>query len=393
MPSFKKISKKGQEKWTVIFDIKSPDGNKRIQKRLRGYSSRRDAELAYISYSNNDGVIYIPEKTKIISEKQNISKVIFLKFSDIYENYIEYKALQTKGSSIVDSQTCFNKFILPYFAEKDINSITPAEIINWQMTISKPYVTYNKSKRIEKSLSTAYKNKIYGYLKNFYNYAFIYHDITSNPCLKVQNFRKIGKKKEMLIWAPADFEKFIQCVDNKIFNAYFNLLYYSGLRPGEGIALKWDDLNNNIIRVDETITRKLTKEERKTGMTWKLTSTKNTSSERNVDLPEKVAKQLINLKQSQVEYSEQNFIFGGLLPIADSSINRHKEKACKHSGVTKIRNHDFRHSHASLLISMGFDIVSIAKRLGHSDIKQTLNTYGHIMPNMQSEMAKKLNNI
>ena len=60
------------------------------------------------------------------------------------------------------------------------------------------------------------------------------------------------------------------------------------------------------------------------------------------------------------------------------------------SGVKRIRLHDIRHSHASLLVEMGFTPLAIAERLGHEKIETTLNTYSHLYPNKQGELADKL---
>ena len=66
---------------------------------------------------------------------------------------------------------------------------------------------------------------------------------------------------------------------------------------------------------------------------------------------------------------------------------------CKLSGVEQIRIHDLRHSHASLLIEMGFSPLLIKERLGHEDIKTTLQTYSHLYPSKQEELIDKLNDI
>lgn len=63
------------------------------------------------------------------------------------------------------------------------------------------------------------------------------------------------------------------------------------------------------------------------------------------------------------------------------------------SGVKKIRVHDLRHSHASLLIEMGCQPLLIADRLGHEKIQTTLNTYSHLYPNKQAEVAAQLENV
>lgn len=68
-------------------------------------------------------------------------------------------------------------------------------------------------------------------------------------------------------------------------------------------------------------------------------------------------------------------------------------KACQKTGIKKIRVHDLRHSHASLLIELGFSPLLIAERLGHENIETTLNTYSHLYPNKQIELADKLQSI
>lgn len=70
-----------------------------------------------------------------------------------------------------------------------------------------------------------------------------------------------------------------------------------------------------------------------------------------------------------------------------------KINACEKSGVKEIRIHDFRHSHASLLISLGADALLVSKRLGHSNVAETLNTYSHLYPNKQQEIVNLLNKI
>jgi len=85
------------------------------------------------------------------------------------------------------------------------------------------------------------------------------------------------------------------------------------------------------------------------------------------------------------------FVFGGAEPLSDQTIRRRLDEYAERAGVKKIRVHDLRHSHASLLINKGQNIIIVSKRLGHSDITQTLNTYTHLMPNVQKEIIGALN--
>ena len=98
-------------------------------------------------------------------------------------------------------------------------------------------------------------------------------------------------------------------------------------------------------------------------------------------------------KDSLLEPLPNQFAFGGEQPIASSSIDNYYNAKCKSAGVNRIRLHDFRHSHASYLIGNGVSIVAVAKRLGHTNIEQTLNTYSHLLKNDESELVNKLQNI
>ncbi len=82
-----------------------------------------------------------------------------------------------------------------------------------------------------------------------------------------------------------------------------------------------------------------------------------------------------------------------MFPYTKNYLYHEMEKACKASGVKRIRVHDIRHSHASLLIEMGFSPLLIAERLGHEKVQTTLDTYSHLYPNKQIEAANKLDEI
>ena len=68
-------------------------------------------------------------------------------------------------------------------------------------------------------------------------------------------------------------------------------------------------------------------------------------------------------------------------------------RVCKKSGVKKIRVHDIRHSHASLLIELGFSPLLISERLGHENVETTLEIYAHLYPNKHGEVSSKLNEL
>ena len=79
-----------------------------------------------------------------------------------------------------------------------------------------------------------------------------------------------------------------------------------------------------------------------------------------------------------------------LFPITKSFLSHEMERGCKNTGVKRIRIHDIRHSHASLLINQGCDALILADRLGHEKVSTTLNTYSHLFPHKQQELVSNL---
>ena len=81
------------------------------------------------------------------------------------------------------------------------------------------------------------------------------------------------------------------------------------------------------------------------------------------------------------------------IPYTKHYLTHEMERGCKLSGVKKIRIHDIRHSHASLLVEMGFSPLLIAERLGHERVQTTMETYSHLYPNKQTEVANRLDGV
>ena len=82
-----------------------------------------------------------------------------------------------------------------------------------------------------------------------------------------------------------------------------------------------------------------------------------------------------------------------LFPVTKSYLSHEMIRGCKNTGVKKIRIHDIRHSHASLLINQGCDALMLADRLGHEKVSTTLNTYSHLFPHKQQELVHSLESL
>lgn len=355
MPSYEQRNKK----WSVRFRVLE-DGQE-SNKRLSGFATKKEAQQAYIQFINEQQ----KKRDKKVSHEDML-------FEDLANAYLDHVKTRNKYSSWYSTKNKIDKHIIPYFKSLKIAEITPLVVLEWQNTLTGSF---------------AYKQTLRGLLNSIYKFGDRYYDIR-NVVTKVEPFRNLEPKKEMLFWSLEEFQQFIanvECIEHRMF---FRTLYITGARKGEILALTWNDIEKNKIKISKSMTKKAE------GKSFGITTPKNMSSVRDIDIPFSFYEDLMEYKKWQKQnYECTDFVFCGARPFADTTITRVFDNVCKISDVKKIRIHDFRHSCASLLISKGVSIVAVSKRLGHKNIEQTLNTYSHMMPNDVSMMVNILDGI
>ncbi len=190
--------------------------------------------------------------------------------------------------------------------------------------------------------------------------------------------------EEMKFWTKAEFEQFIAAVaDKPVSYTAFMTLYYTGMRVGELCALTLADvdLDNATITINKTFQRINGRD-----VIW---PPKTPKSNRIVTIPQTLVECLREYISKCYEIQPTDRLF----PHTKSFLNHEMIRGFHNSGVNKIRVHELRHSHARLLVEMGCQPLLIADRLGHEKIQTTLNTYSHLYPNKQAEIAKQLENV
>ena len=210
-------------------------------------------------------------------------------------------------------------------------------------------------------------------------------------------------KKEMKYYTAEEFRKYINIakqsamekerLENNLYEwnyyVFFNIAFYTGLRKGEIHALKWNCINNNYLSVLRSITQKLKNRDVEY-------PPKSKSSVRTIQIPLPLINILNEHKERQKRlenFSEDNRILGDERCIRDTTIQLRNNLFSKLAEVKRIRIHDFRHSHASLLANMGINILEVAKRLGHSQVEITWNTYSHLYPKEEEKAIAVLNEV
>lgn len=294
-----------------------------------------------------------------------INKTCNITFQELYEIYMKDKSQSLKFQSIRSIKSKFKLHILPYFSNYKIDKINNAAYIDW------------KEKILKKNFSYKYNSGLHGCMVSILNYAIEFYGLDNNIASRVGNFSKKNFIRKINYWTFEEYNQFISKVDNNIYYALFRVLFFTGMRLGECLALTWNDLKENKIDINKTLSKE------KKNDNYVISTPKTNSSIRQILIDKGTLKILTELKEFYQNYSEFNnewFIFGGLKPLSQSTIGRKKNEYCKLANVKQIKIHDFRHSHASIMVSQGVPITALAKRLGHSDTNMTLNTYSHFIP-------------
>jgi len=207
-----------------------------------------------------------------------------------------------------------------------------------------------------------------------------FYALRTNSAAKAGNMGN-EKRKEMLFWTKEEYLRFADVMMDKPVSYYaFEMLYWSGMRLGELLALIPSDFDfqNSTVTINKSYQRLHGEDV--------ITTPKTKRSNRTIKMSEFLAEEMQEYIKMQYEIEPTDRLF----PISKSYLHREMERGCKETGLQKIRIHDLRHSHVSLLIELGFSAVVIADRLGHESIEITYR-YAHLFPSKQNEMANKLN--
>jgi integrase len=203
------------------------------------------------------------------------------------------------------------------------------------------------------------------------------------------------ERRELNVITPDQTGKFLDAARRDRWYALWLLLLTSGLRPGEALGLKWPDLDGNKVRVVRSLVPG------KRGA-WALSEPKTERSRRTVALPETTVKALKEHRKRQAEeklkagehYRDHGLIFAmpdGEPPNYRGLVLSHFKPILTRAKLpSTLRVYDLRHSTATLLLVAGEHPKVVSERLGHSSITMTLDTYSHVLPDLQERAAARL---
>jgi len=317
--------------------------SERKQKVKRGFPTKREA---------------LEWEREFLQQKTADLTMAFETFVKIYvedmKNRIKRHTWQTK-MSIIENK------LLPYFKDKKMAEITPKDVIQWQNEM----IAFRDSKG--KAFSPTYLKTLHNQLSAIFNHAVRYYELKSNPAAKAGNMGK-EKSKEMLFWTKEEYLKFADSMMDKPISFYaFEMLYWCGIRLGELLALTPADFDFSKGTVS------ITKSYQRIEGDDVITEPKTPKSNRVIKMPEFLCEEMQEYIKSLYGHKPTDRIF----LITKSYLHHEMDRGSREQGIKRIRIHDLRHSHVSLLIEMGFSAVAIADRLGHESIDITYR-YAHL---------------
>lgn len=355
------IRKRGN-KWSFTIDIgRDPITNARKQKTVSGFDSEKEAEKAAAA------MITDIERGDFVNNR--------VKLKDFTDELLEDQVKHAVAANTYQMQKAYaNNHIYPFFGDILITKVTPAHIQKFY------------SQKMQEGLSAGVIQNLGTFLGKVFKVAHQWGMVTKNV---VQSVRKpTYRATKMKVWSKEQMNLFLKETQGSRFHVVYLLALTTGMRKGEILGLKWEnvDLNAGIISVQYTVVY--------ANHQLYLKEPKTAKSKRPITIPEFVVTYLKRYKMKQLPNELDLLVPGINHPICYPSIlNKDYQMQLERIDVPKIRMHDMRHTHATVLLQMGENPKVVQERLGHTNIATTMNTYSHVLPSMQKSLADKLGSV
>jgi site-specific recombinase, phage integrase family len=352
--SYKK--KNGETDYMIRVYIGKVNGTSRYVTR-RGFSTKAKARAAILSLQEELEAVDVARTEKTVKE---VAKLWLKEYYDTVQE-----------STYIKTSRNIQNHIYPALGDQKIASLTPLQMQEQVNTWSKKLV---------------YGRKLKGLMDNICKYAVRHGYTDNNPMTSVITTGRKKVENASDFYDKDELKRFLNLVDQtkdleKI--TLFRLLAFTGARKGEVLALEWADWTDNTLDINKAVTRGFGGEE--------IGPTKNASSKRLISLDPKTIELL---KKWQAENPDNKYIFQGEeeKPMPSSLPRKWLLQILKGQKLRPIKIHGFRHTHASLCFEAGMTLKQVQHRLGHSDLKTTMNIYTHITKQAKDDIGERFAN-
>lgn len=369
---FRKVDAKNKKgyTWSFTLDIgKDPATGKRKQLTRRGFETQKEAEKVCNELINqmNKGISVNPKEQSLKG---------FL--TDWLENSAK---LKVKDTTFKNYKRAIDSRIIPAIGAlklQELNAVQGQKFIK---------------QLLDEELSARYIEYIYVVLSGALDQAVKWELIIKNPLKQVDIPR--ARREEKKTWSMEEVNRFLHFAkfDNPIYYHLFLIAIHTGMRRGEVLGLRWKDVDLQQGKI--SVVQNLIYDEDG----FRFGDLKTTGSSRLISVDPNVCAELKSYKAQQNQfklalgsgYTDLDLLFcrEDGRPIYPRTLSDIFNRIIKKADVPKIRFHDLRHTHATLLLKLGENPKIVSERLGHVSIKTTMDTYSHVTPDMQESAAKK----
>ena len=309
-------------------------------------------------------------------------------FRELFDAYLDHERISVRQTTFANVEKNLRLYVLPVYESAKLSDLSTASLLRW------------KTEHAKRGLSLRTNQNAYAAFSALLNWASKVEFIQDNPLRKIGNYREAeftAPAEKLHYYTAEQYLKFAACAraDAERMNypgyfTFFSIAYYTGARKGEINALRWSDLDGKFLHIRRSVNTKLK------GVPLLETPPKNKSSYRDLQLPAPLLEVLEAARAYQSRdpaFNESFRICGGAKCLSDTQLENKNKQFAAAAGLPKIKIHDFRHSHASLLANEGINIQEIARRLGHSDVKTTWETYAHLYPREEERAVAILDRV
>lgn len=369
------VSKRGNKYCYVVEFGRHPETGKRRQKSKSGFATRVEAEKALTKalHELNTDTFIEPTKDDVAT---------------FFTTWLAQKQMNIRPGTYKTYRWLVNYHIIPQLGHYKMVNLSPQHLVSM----------YERLQNGERKLSPQTINHVHKVLHDALKMAVQWGQLTRN----VSELVKPPKipKAETKVWTEEELVRFLEFTKNSRYYIIFLLAATTGMRRGEVLGLKWDDidLKSGKLTVRRSYTRGLV------GHIFQEPKTR--AGIRSIVLPQQT---IDALKQHRLlldedtrksekkglEYNDHGLVVQTKngFPVNPYYLESRWLDLLRKSGLPKIRLHDLRHTHASLLLKAGVHPKVVSERLGHSSITITLDRYSHLFPTMQQEAAEKLDDL
>ncbi|RGI31855.1 site-specific integrase [Melissococcus sp. OM08-11BH] len=353
---------------------RNPKTGKNVYKKRQGFKTKKECQIA------------LAELLKDIEENGLFNEDKSMTFKELYDMWLKQHRLNVKPSTIATNRRFVEGHVLPHLGDMNLDDIT---VVYCQKLVNEWYEKYKQYTYFRKVTAQIMR---YGEAMEI---------MKSNPMAKTILPRKKEEEKKLKYYTKEELQHFFECLEqfgNYKQLAFFRTLAFTGARKSEILSLQWNDIDlfNKTVSIGKT----LAVDE---NLNIIIQKPKTSSSIREISLDDETIKILSRWRSIQREEyfklgynttSEEQYIFTNdrnelyYPQIANDWL----KYLIKKYDLPKITPHNFRHTHASLLLQAGIPVKEVSERLGHKDIKITLDIYSHVMPEEAEKTASKFAN-